>query len=537
MPFPADFIITNANIFTSDPEKPGAEALAVSGKRIVYVGDQAGAETWRGAKTRVIDGLGRTLTPGFIDSHFHLLWGAIWLGSAQLQEVKNPADLKKVLQDFANENQTSDWVVGRGLKYNIIATRQELDAIVADRPVYVGAYDGHTAWANTKALELAGLMQAQAGHSAQPEALAGAEEHLVRDQSGLPGGELREEAMDLVSNLMPLPDADRKRELLKLAMQRINASGVTSVHNMNGNMEELLFYAALEDASEMTLRVYTPYWVRPETTEADLKEAVEMANLQGEYARGGAVKFFMDGVWESYTALTLEPYADHPDAKPEGLHSLEHFTRMAAACDRLGLQIFVHCCGDGAVRRVLDGYEAVQKLNGKHDSRHRVEHIEVIHPDDLPRFKQLGVIASMQTSHAPFSLEDGDIWPARVGEQRWPNSFAWRAIKNAGAQMAFGSDWTVAPFDPLFNIYVAMNRKKWSPDDPDQRLRLDELILGYTREAAYAEFQEHQKGQIKEGYLADLVLFSRDLFQVPPEEIMSVQPVLTMLAGKLVYEV
>jgi predicted amidohydrolase YtcJ len=286
----------------------------------------------------------------------------------------------------------------------------------------------------------------------------------------------------------------------------------------------------------MTLRVYTPYHVKPETVEKDLGEAAEMAKIQGEFARGGAVKFFMDGVWESYTALNLEPYADDPNAKPEGIFSPEHFTRMAAASDKLGLQIFVHCCGDGAVRRVLDGYEAVQKLNGKRDSRHRVEHIEVIHPDDLPRFKQLGVIASMQTSHAPFSLKENDVWTARTGQQRWPRSFAWRDIKNAGAHLTLGSDWTVAPFDPMINIYVALNRELWSPTDPDQRLTLEECILGYTRDAAYAEFMENEKGQIKEGYLADLVLFTHDLFALKSEDIMTAKAALTMVNGKVVFE-
>jgi len=525
----ADFIISNARIFTSDPQNPQAEALAVRADRIQYVGSRQEVEMLRGSKTRVIDGQGCTLTPGFIDSHFHLLWGSIWLGNAQLQEVSSAGDLKKVLQDFYSPNTGSNWVVGRGLKYNVVSTRQELDAICADRLIYLAAYDGHTSWVNTKALEMAGLMKAEPGLPAG--------EHLVRDADGFPAGELREEAMDLVSNLIPLPDNNRKRELLKMAIQRINATGVTSVHNMNGDMSELMFYAALEAADEMTLRVYTPYWVRPDTSEDDLKEALEMAQVQGQYARGGAVKFFMDGVWESYTALTLAPYADDPSANPEGLHTLQRFTTLAAACDRMGLQIFVHCCGDGAVRRVLDGYEAVQKLNGIRDSRHRVEHIEVIHPDDMPRFQKLGVIASMQTSHAPFSLSEGDVWPMRVGEKRWPYSFAWRDIKNAGARMAFGSDWTVAPFDPLLNIFVAMNREKWAPNDPDQCLTLEEMIIGYTREAAYAEFQEHQKGQLKPGYLADLVLFSHDLFQLPPQEIRNARPVLTMVAGKIVHEV
>jgi len=175
-------------------------------------------------------------------------------------------------------------------------------------------------------------------------------------------------------------------------------------------------------------------------------------------------------------------------------------------------------------------------MNGKRDSRHRVEHIEVCQPQDMPRFKQLGVIASMQTSHAPFSLEEDLVWTKRTGPQRWPISFPWRDLKNAGAHLSLGSDWTVAPFDPMINIYVALNRKKYAPTDPDQRLTLEECILGYTRDAAYVEFMEHEKGQIKEGYLADLVLFSHDLFQVNPAEITTAKAVMTMVDGRIVHE-
>jgi len=528
MPKSADLIITNAKVFTSDVNNSRAEAVAVKGNRIVFVGSNAEAKNWQDKSTHMIDGAGCTLTPGFIDSHFHLLWGSIWMGSAQLYEAKTMDDVKESLQTFAANNKTNEWVDGRGIKYGIVSTRHELDAIISDRPVYINAYDGHTSWANTKALEMAGILQ--------PGKEPPANGVILRDERGLATGELREAAMGLVADLIPEPSDARKRELLKMAIKRINATGVTSVHNMNGDMQELMAYAALEDVGEMTLRVYVPYWVKPDTKEEDLKEAAEMAKVQGDYARGGAAKFFMDGVWESYTALTVAPYADNPDATVDGIYSAEHFTRMAALCDKLGVQIFVHCCGDGAVRRTLDGYEAVQKLNGARDSRHRVEHIEVIHPDDLPRFKQLGVIASMQTSHAPFSLGENDIWPVRVGEKRWPLSFAWRDIKNAGAHLILGSDWTVAPFDPMINLHVALNREKWSPTDPDQRLTLEECILGYTRDAAYAEFKENEKGQIKEGYLADMVLFSHDLFQIKPEDILTAKAVMTIVDGKIVHQ-
>ena len=401
--------------------------------------------------------------------------------------------------------------------------------MLAERPVYIGAYDGHTGWANTKAMELAGILRSDGREMTNGI--------IVRDENGLATGELREEdAMRTVMDLVPKPDSNRKRELLKLASQKFNASGITSVHNMNGDMEELMAYAALEDAGEMNLRVYVPYEVKPDATEEMLSEAAQMASVQMDYVRGGAAKFFMDGVWESYTAFNVDPYADAPEVKVEPLFSLEHFTRMAALCDRMGLQVAVHCCGDGAVRQSLDGYEAIQNINGKRDSRHRVEHIEVCQPSDMPRFRELGVIASMQTSHAPLSLEEDIVWTARTGPQRWPISFPWRALKEAGAHLALGSDWTVAPFDPMINIDAALNRQKWAKDDPDQRLTLEECILGYTRDAAYTEFMEDQKGQVREGFLADLVLFSHDLFEVHPAEIMTVKAVMTMVDGRIVHE-
>jgi predicted amidohydrolase YtcJ len=286
----------------------------------------------------------------------------------------------------------------------------------------------------------------------------------------------------------------------------------------------------------MDLRVYVPYHVKPETTGDMLAEAAEMAKVQMDYVRGGAAKFFMDGVWESYTAFNVHPYADEPDVAVEPIFSLEHFTRMATLCDRMGLQIAVHCCGDAAVRQALDGYEAVQRINGPRDSRHRVEHIEVCQPEDMPRFQALGVIASMQPGHAPLSRDEDPVWTARTGPERWPLAFPWRALKDAGAHLCLGSDWTVAPFDPLLHIYVALNRQRYSQEDPDQRLTLEECLLGYTREAAHTEFMENQKGQIKEGYLADLVLFSHDLFALPPEDIRAARTVMTMIDGRVVFE-
>ena len=218
MPQPAEIIITNAKIFTSDPTNPQADAVAIKGNRIIYVGNNEEAESYRGKQTRVIDGQGHTLTPGFIDTHVHLLWGAIWMGSAQLREVRTKDDLVKILTDFAEENKTNDWVTGRGIKYGIVSTRQELDEIIVDRPVYIGAYDGHTGWANTKALEMAGILNDDGR-----ELVNGI---IVRDNAGLATGELREnDAMNVIMDLVPKPDANRKRELLKLAINEFNKLG------------------------------------------------------------------------------------------------------------------------------------------------------------------------------------------------------------------------------------------------------------------------------------------------------------------------
>ncbi len=525
----ADIVIFNARIFTSDDSKPRAEAVAVQGNRIIYVGSSDGALGFTNSKTLVIDGKQRTLTAGFIDSHVHLLSGAMWMGHAELREVKSPDELKTELLDFAQKNKTEAWIAGRGIRYGIVSTRQELDEIIADRPVYIGAFDGHTAWANTQALEMAGILRDDVRKMTNGI--------VMRDEEGVATGELREgNAMHAVFDLIPEPDSNRKRELLKLAIHEFNKTGITSVHNMNGDMEELMAYAALEDAGEMNLRVYVPFHILPEAREEDLKEASEMAKVQMDYVRGGAAKFFMDGVWESYTAFNVHPYADKPEANVEPIFSFEHFVRMASACDKMGLQIAVHACGDAAVRQALDGFESIQKSNGKRDSRHRIEHIEVCQLEDMPRFDDLGVIASMQASHAPFSREQDPIWTSRTGPQRWHLAFPWRSLKDAGAHLALGSDWTVAPFDPMFNMHVALNREKYAPDNPDQRLTLEECILGYTRDAAYVEFKEGDKGQVKEGYLADLVLFSHDLFSLKPEEIRSAKPALTMVDGRIVFE-
>lgn len=538
----ADLLITNAAVYTVDDTNPHAEVVAVRGNKIVYVGDDAGVEAWRGPGTRVIEGHGRSLLPGFIDSHFHLMHGAVALGDIQLHDVRTLAELETAVRTFAQDNPDLPWLRGQGLRYSIPApdeplTRQHLDAIEPQRPLVLIAYDVHTAWANTDALEKAGLL-----YGGEP--LPGGAE-IVLGADGLATGELFEmAAFDSLLAHIPEPDDAERRRLLRDALAYLASLGVTSVHNMDGDAEQTAFYAALEDLGELTLRVYMPYSVRPETPlEALEQEAAPMRDhFQGELVRAGAVKFFMDGVYESYTAVSLNAYPDQPHNYGEPIFDRDHFARMALEADRLGLQIIVHACGDGAVRRVLDGYETVRERNGPRDSRHRVEHIEMIHLDDAPRFAQMGVIASMQPLHAPLQENDPDVWPTRVREEDWDRAFAWRTVRDAGAaapertRIAFGSDWPVAAPDPILGIAGALNRQPWRPGHNSHNQTLAEAIAGYTRDAAYAEFQEDRKGQIKVGMLADLVLLTDNIFAVPPQELAAVRVVMTVVDGRIVYE-
>jgi len=334
-----------------------------------------------------------------------------------------------------------------------------------------------------------------------------------------------------------LDNLAEERRLLQQGLALAGRNGITSVHNMDGNSRLLALYAAMEDLGELTARVYVPLSVTPETPLSGLREAVEMRReANTDMLHAGLVKFFMDGVIESWTAFLLDGYADRRGERGSALYSLEHFTGMAAESDRLGLQITVHAIGDAAVRRTLDGFEAVQRINGKRDSRHRIEHIEIIHAEDAPRFAQLGVIASMQPLHLPGALGEDQVWLGHSGEERWERSFAWQTLRQAGARLVFGSDWPVVPPNPLQALHVALNRKPWLPGLPEQRQTLEQAIASFTRQAAYAEFQDDCKGQLRAGMLADLVMLSEDVEAVPVEEISRIYPIMTVCDGRVVFQ-
>ena len=535
MPHLADTIFINANVFTADPILLHAEAVAVSGNRIIYVGTTKTALELQAPHTHLIDGQGCTLLPGFIDSHYHLFLGSLQLGGILLEEVDSFEMFAETVRTFAAAHPEVTWLSGSGLRYQVWPAderlpRRLLDELVADRPLVILAFDMHTAWANTDALRRANLLST--GDPVAPNS------EIVRDAGGLATGELREPgAYGPLLELIPPPTEPQKYDLLQKGLAQAAALGITSVHNMDGDAEQLTRYAALADVGELTLRVYCPFDIKPDTPVTALTEAVAMRQMcQGDLVRSGCVKLFMDGVVENYTALVLDDYTGQPGNRGGALFSLEHFTRMVTEADGLGMQIFVHAVGDGAVRRTLDGYAAVQQANGKRDSRHRIEHIELLDPADTARFAKLGVIASMQPAHAPLSLAETDPWSHLVNPHRWGCAFPWQTLREAGATLVFGSDWPVVSHSPFLGLHYALNRQPLAPGLPEQKQSLTNALLAYTRDAAYAEFQEQQKGQLSPGMLADLVLLSDDIFALPSEGIASIRPLLTMCDGRVVFE-
>jgi predicted amidohydrolase YtcJ len=532
MPNYADLIITNARALTQNHAQPTAEALAIANGRIAYVGTNNAALDFRGSATRLIDAAGRTLLPGLIDSHYHLLWGSVKLDDIRFEGVANYAEMTEAVRAYAAANPTKPWLAGYGLAYNMLPghaslTRQHLDAITAERPLIVVAFDLHTAWANTRALELAGLLH---GGPCAPG------NEIVLASDGTASGELREPgAYNQVTIHMPMPDAAQTHTLLHKGLAQAARYGITSIHNMDGDLEQMQLYTDLEARGELTLRVSVPFLATPETPLSALDEALAMRAAQTELVRSNRVKCFMDGVIESYTALLLDDFADSPGNLGAAIFSAEQFTALATESDRLGLQVTVHAIGDAAVRRTLDGFEHAQQVNRRPDPRHRIEHIEVLNLTDLPRFKQLGVLASMQPVHAAISTP-GQVWAARVGKERWACSFPWQTIRESGAHLVFGSDWPVVTQNPFLGIHAALARQPWAAGQPPQAQSINDTLAAYTSAGAYAEFQEEHKGQLRVGMLADLALLSGDIETIALTDLPHMAADLTVCNGRIVYE-
>lgn len=550
----ADLIVTNARVLTMDPDTPRAVAIAVSGNEIVAVGSADDIAGLRTAATRVIDAGGGTVLPGFNDAHVHLFTGAAELDNLQLGGVHGLDALGKAMHDFADAHPDAPLLMAQGADYTIISdseriTRHHLDAFLLDRPFIMFAADHHTAWANTAALGKAGILNGRK---------LGIGNEIVMGADGKAAGELREgEAFNPVLMLGaagsrfrlgletggepdPAPSAAERaydRDIMRRGIAHCARYGVTSVQNMDGNFYQLELLDEIDREEGLSLRVRVPFHFKNFMDIADLDKAEEMARrFTSERLSSGFVKFFMDGVIDSWTAVMLDDYPGKPGWRGDPLFAPDRFAELATEIDRRGLQIAVHAIGDGAVRIVLDGYAAARAANGARESRHRIEHIEVVSPDDISRFAALGVAASMQPIHAPGTGFPMEPTATLIGRDKWPYAYAWQTLREAGAPMVFATDWPVSPIDPMSCLKAAVTRKPWAKGDPDQHQSLADAVASYTRDGAWIEFKEGRKGQLKAGMLADIVVLSEDIEAIDPQELDTVHPVQTIADGRVVYE-
>ncbi|MEW6323588.1 MAG: amidohydrolase [Acidobacteriota bacterium] len=535
---PVDLAIVNGRVYTADGKGTIAEAVAVQGNKVLRVGTTRDIQRLTRRQTRIVDARGGTVLPGFIDGHTHFLGGSLALAQVNLLNAKTLAEIETTIRAWAEANAGRPWVIGRGWYYEPfpggLPTRQILDAVVPDRPAYLTAYDGHTGWANSAALELAGVTRDT------PDPRNGV---VVKDRRGEPTGVLKEAAMSLVSRHLPQPTRDEQLAALRAGIAEARRFGVTSVQNASGNAEEFELYDELRRRGELGVRVYAAISAGANVTTADLDrfDALRAKYPDDPAFKTGMVKLVADGVIESHTAAMLAPYANR-DEKGDPRFDVESLHRIVAELDRRGWQIMIHAIGDGAIRMALDALERASRSNPapERGRRHRIEHIETTDPADIPRFGRLGVIASMQPYHGVPTPNQIVVWSGNIGPERASRGWAYNSIRKAGGRLAFGSDWPVVTINPLLGLHVAVHRT--APDGtpeggwyPDERVPLEAALDAYTRDAAWASFDEHRKGSIEPDMLADLVVLSTDIL-ARPDAIADASVQVTVFDGKIVYE-
>ena len=550
----AEMIVTNGRILSMDPEQPHAEAIAIAGGRVLAIGSADEIAGYRTAATRVIDAGGMSVTPGINESHIHIFGGSSELDQLSLFNVKGFDAFKAVVVSYAASRPNEPLLLANGCDYTILGEERSvdrcvLDAILPDRPLAVMSPDHHTIWANTIALTKAGILQ---GRSLPPG------NEIVMGDDGLATGELREHfAFDDVIALGanggrdllglstggepdPAPTPEERAydlELLKRGLQHLAAHGITSFQNMDGNLYQLELLREIEAEGALLCRGRIPFHYTGGDITAQMNKAAQMqSDFQGEWLTSGTVKMFMDGVLDSHTAVMWDDYADRPGWKGDPRFDQATFDRICTEADKRGLQIAVHAIGDGAVANTIDGYAAAAVVNGKRDSRHRIEHIEVVRPTDLTRMAEMKLIASMQPTVPPGQM-GLPLEPtlSRIGRDNWGRSYAWRAIRDAGIDLIFSTDWPVSPVSPMLSMHSAMTMKPWADDLPDNRQALMEALDAYTVRGAYAEFAESWKGMLKPGFVADLVIWDRNLEEIEANEIAAVKAKQTICGGRITY--
>ena len=529
-----DLVIVNASIHTMDEARPIAQAVAIIGNRIAALGSTAEIRALAGKETLVIDAAGKTVFPGFNDAHVHFLMGGFSLANVDLRDASSTEELARRLAAYAKNLPKGRWILGGDWDHEKwpgapLPTKAMIDAVTPDHPVFVNRLDGHMALANSLALKLAGVTKETKD---PPGGL------IVRDrQTGEPTGILKDGAESLADRVVPTKTFDEKHVAAKAATDHAAQMGVTSLTEMSADGDVGLYQYMLE-RGELKTRIYA---ARSIVSWEVLAKTGVRAAFGSDRLRIGGVKGFADGSLGSSTALFFEPYNDTPDTHgllfdqmlPEGTM----FERVEAA-DKLGLQVMIHAIGDEANLRILDIYQQAAEQNGPRDRRFRIEHAQHLRVADIPRFGKQKVIASMQPYH---EADDGCWCDKRIGPERSKGTYAFRSLLDSGAVLAFGSDWTVAPLNPLAGIKAAVTRHTLDgkhPDgwNPEQKLTLDQAVRAFTVGSAYAEFAEHVKGTITPGKLADLVMLDCDLYQTKPADIDKARVVLTVMDGKVVWQ-
>lgn len=535
-PTRADLVFKNGAIYTSDAAKSWAEAVAVKNGKIVYVGTNSGVQRYVSDTTRVIDLQGRMLLPGFSDSHVHPVSSGRQLNQCVLTNITTQAGLLDAVKQCKANLNGKKWLVGSGwelpLFENANPSKELLDQITSDIPVFLEAADGHSAWVNSKALAIGGLSK----DTKDPE-----RGRIERDKNGEPSGTLREAAINLVTRHIPEPTQQENADGLRRALKLANSFGLTGLYDANASVSELKTYKTLEARGELTARVIAAIQTDPNKAESQIPELIKLrASYNTSFLSANAAKLFVDGVIESHTAYLLEPYLDQPGSRGSANYTPEKLTKLIAALDRAGFQIHIHAIGDGAIRMALDGFESAQTANGRNDARHTIAHLELISPDDIPRFAKLGVIANFQPLWAYADSYITDLTEPVLGPERSRWLYPIGSVIRTGAVVVGGSDWSVSSLNPLEAIQVGVTR--YGPDDakrtswiPDERADLATMIAAYTINGAYLAHREKRTGSIEAGKDADLVVLSTNLFTTPPESIHKVKVLLTLLEGREVF--
>ncbi len=536
-PQTADLVLRNGEIFTMDAARSWASAIAIRGEGIAYVGVDAGVEKFISPQTRVIDLQGKMALPGFHDSHVHPVSGGIELGQCNLNGSTSAAEVFQKIRDYAVANPDKKWIVGGGWDLPIFPNanphKNQLDELVADRPAFFSAADGHSAWANSRALEVAGITKDT------PDPTGG---RIERDpKSGEPSGTLREMATDLVSKHLPELTAEDYLQGARRGLEMANRFGITSLIEASATDKILEAYAELDRRGELTVRVLASIYVDPAKGEAQVDSLIaKRRRFQGKNLRANAVKIFADGVIEAQTAALLEPYLDKPGDRGVANLEPELFNPLVARLDREGFQVHVHAIGDRGIRYALVAFEHAQKVNGRRDSRHLIAHLELIDPNDIPRFQHLGVIADFQSLWAYADEYITKLTEPKLGLQRSRWLYPIASVAKTGAMIVGGSDWSVSSMNPLDAIQVAITRRGLEETNgktwiPEELVDLESMLAAYTITGAYANFQEQKTGSLEIGKAADLIVLDQNIFAIEPRDIHRTKVLLTLLNGKVVF--